>query len=157
MAEKTAGEILLAQLELDVQEVKAALLRDSCDVDAMEQLVARVVMRWWIGRMVKAPSIQIPAEEQKTRGMARAQAYAATLQIIKARSGPISTDALQMSVLGLTAQVDALWTLLMEAALVTACARQDYMDGSTNDLFERAKAVAQQVLMPGAHGSRRPV
>ena len=154
MAELSAGEILLSQLEYEVREAKQGLSDRGADPDALENLCAKVVMRWWVGRMVKQPDLDTPPDVLMERQKNRAQVYAHCTDLIKARSGPIDVNTLQMAVLGLSSQLDAVWSILIESALVTKSGRQDYMDGSANDLLVRAQAIAQRIVTPGEPGAK---
>jgi hypothetical protein len=153
MTERTAGEILLAQLEYDVLEAKRAVQEDPSS-EAIENLCTRVVQRWWLSRMVHEPEKPQDAQELQNRQRERAQSYALCAQIIKARSGPIDPESLQVSVLGLSAEINAIWAVLIDSALVTQNDRHNYMDGSAAELYGRVQGMASKIVMPGSNGSK---
>jgi len=160
MTERTAGEILLAQLEYDCQEAKEAVIRAiesgsvSDQAEAFENLSMRTVQRWWLSRMVKEPEKPLDAAELRQRQQDRASSYALCAQIIKARSGPIDPESLQVSVLGLSAEINAIWAVLIDSALVTQNDRHNYMDGSATELYGRVQGMAAKIVMPGSNGSK---
>lgn len=154
MAEHSAIEILAAQLEHEVIEAKAAIedLFGNGTSDALETLIDRCVKRWWLTRMLQKPKASLSNEEMTSRRDSRLKAFKLCTNTIVEKSGPIDPTSLQIGYLGMSAELNALWTLLIEAGLVTQDARHDYMDLATAELYQRVHANAQKILTPGANG-----
>lgn len=163
MSEASAAEILLAQLDLDVAEAKQALLRawsysddgaELASLDAFEQLAERVCVRWWVKRMANHRK-PIDAEAAAERGQRRAKVLAACVQGMIDHSGPIEINALQMSALALSSDINALWGCLIEAGMVTPELRQEYMDASVENTYQRVQDYAQKIVVANAPTSGR--
>ncbi len=143
MTEHTAAEILYAQLDHDVAEAKAdaesitniGLTR--CEVNAIERLAELVCKRWWIGRMTAKHPPPVDVTSLHDRMNHRTNAIIQMTQNMIDKAGPIDPTALQMQLLGMSAEVNALWGCLIEAGLMTPQNRQDYMDAAVAMLYKR--------------------
>jgi hypothetical protein len=165
VTERSTLDILLAQLECEVSQSKRALMRQLSDLgasggfecsgaaDALETLIDKCVKRWWLTRMVQKPGKPIDPVEMVARMNQRGNMLAECTRKIVAQSGPITPEALQIVAFGLSAQLDAIWALLIESALATQSSRQDYMDAATQELHSRVVSYAQKIVLAGANGS----
>jgi hypothetical protein len=144
----TAAEILAAQLEYEVAEAKLALFRDGqLDADVLEDMMERVVARWWLKKMPgKVPPQKATDRELTDRVANRMHHLGRCVMLMIDRSGPIEANALQVSVLGLSAELNALWGLLIELGLITQEGRQDYMDAGVANTVERVNKYSQAVV-----------
>src|SRR5580698_9755279 len=113
MAEKTAAQILHAQLDLEVGLAKSKVFEELVDcgippanstVEAMECLAEAVCRRWWLSRMVKTPE-PLPEKDSRDRMGWRMSMLAQATQEIINHSGGIENNALQMTLLGVSAEV----------------------------------------------------
>jgi hypothetical protein len=160
MTERTAAEILVAQLTFEVEEAKRAVAHELYDLPAingfdpatLETLIDRCVKRWWITRMASGPEKPMDPKQMAERRDQRMSALALCTRAIIERSGPVDPNALQVGFLGLSAELNALWSVLIDAALLTHASRQDYMDSAVAELYQRVHNDAQKVLTPGQIG-----
>lgn len=156
MSERTAAEILLAQLDHDVLLCKRDVLQqmELADfparpalADALETLAEKACMRWWIGRMAGQDHAPRDPAANRERMEVRAKVLGMCVQRMVERSGPIDANALQMSVLGISADVNALWGALIEAGMVTPEMRQQYLDQSVTNTYQRIEDYSQKIIL----------
>jgi hypothetical protein len=160
MTERTAAQILVAQLTFEVEEAKRSVAHELSDLPAingfdpatLETLIDRCVKRWWITRMASGPEKPLDQKALAERRDQRMAALALCTRAIIERSGPVDPNALQVGFLGLSAELNALWAVLIDAALLTHPLRQDYMDAAIAELYQRVHNDAQKVLTPGQIG-----
>lgn len=149
MPEYSAEQIAAAQLNVDVADAKEALdvglhgvrTHDTV-VDLIENLIGKVVMRWWFARIVKnkAAVSKINPKALEERRKVRAMTTIASCQIINAKTNkgaPPDALSLQMAILDLTANNNAIWQALIDAAIITPDVKQDYLDGGVAELYGR--------------------
>lgn len=161
MPERTAQEIASAQLNYDVAEAKIALDRllhgtsaGSTVIDAIENLIGKVVMRWWFARIVKnkAAHLMVDAGEIEGRRRVRALKLASIQQIIngKAYKGqPPDATSLQMVALDQQVANTAIWQALIDAAIISPDGKQQYLDDALDELERRTVNYASQLDLPG--------
>lgn len=151
---KNAVDILLAQADHEVAEAKAAL-NGSLIADEIETLVEKVVTRWWLGRMAASAGEDVdPVEAQTSHGQ-RLQLFAGAQALIQARTGAPTVEALQIGLLSASAELNALWALLTESALVTPAHRQNLLNMGAQDLYERVQEHAKKVVLATGNSARR--
>jgi hypothetical protein len=154
MAEKTAAELLYAQFDHDVATAKERLVghygggvQALAWVELMESMMESVIKRWWLKRMTSRHDLPVDVTELNDRMNHRTNAIVQMTQGIIEKSGPIEPTALQMQVLGMSAEVNALWGCLIEAGLMTPANRQDYMDAAIAMLYKRMQE-NPKIVMP---------
>ena len=165
--ERSVEEIASAQLEYDVAEARQALekllgLAAHDKVGAIESLIGRVVMRWWFARIVKNRENQasMSQESLESRRRVRAATLIAVGQAINSRAfrgEPPGNLDLQLAVLDVTAAQNAIWQALIDAAIISPQAKQDYLDGGVNELFGRVSAYAQRIDLINAGAAETQV
>jgi hypothetical protein len=143
MTEHTAAEILYAQLDHDVAQAKWKVNDRLYNgppfqrADEIESLCELVCKRWWIGRMTAKHPPPVDVTSLHDRMNHRTNAIIQMTQNMIDKAGPIDPTALQMQLLGMSAEVNALWGCLIEAGLMTPQNRQDYMDAAVAMLYKR--------------------
>lgn len=155
MTARTAAEILAAQCEADVKTWRAKIWAPFFTLDfmdALETFVEKVVVRWWIKRMV--PRDTMPAENMMERQQYRGQILNMCMHRIEERSGPIALPALQINLLGVSTDVQALWGMLIEAGICTPAMRQDYLDSAVGHLYAKVEDHAQKIQLATAQPTR---
>lgn len=151
MTERSAAEILLAQLNHEVAEAKADFARlDQPIADSLEVLIEKVCVRWWIGRMARREPEPQDAATRQARLDGRANMLHAAMRLIVERSGPISLDAVQINLLSTSAEIGALWNVLIECGIVTPAMRQDYLDEGVLQIFTKVEEHAQKLILAQA-------
>lgn len=158
MTERTAAEILSAQCEADVKTWRQKIWAPFFTLDymeALEEFVEKVVIRWWINRMVRRDTLPFNQEEAATRQQQRGQVLHGIMHRIMERSGPITMEAMQINLLGAATDVSAVWGALIEAGIVTPQMRQDYLDKAVMDLHARVEDHAQKIQLAVAQPRRR--
>lgn len=176
MLERSAEEIAAAQLNHDVTEAKRALLElvnETLDlpdgvvsgaaadqVDAIENLIGKTVMRWWFARIVKnkAAHLQINNDELEARRRVRATKLIACCTTIngKATAGnPPDNLQLQMAIMDLTAAQSAIWQALIDAAIISPDGKQQYLDTACDELYARVVGYASRLDLT-TQGPLRP-
>lgn len=146
------AEILHAKFDSEVQAAKTDFENLSkfgagAQAKAIETMIEAVVKRWWIGRMLKAKD---NTEDMQERMQNRMNALAGATQAIIRHSGAVDPNAMQMSLLGLSAELNALWGALIESGMFTPESRQDYFDASVGDLCRRVNEQCQKIVVPGS-------
>ena len=159
MAEKTAAELLTLQFEHDLAQARAdlycqffasGLAVDPLLIDAIDQYVERKLKLWWISRMGHSKDSPNPEELQK-RIQERTELLAKTTMVmLSGRS--VDGFQLQMGLLGLTADISALWGFLIELGLTTPELRQQYLNASINSLSATVHEQSQKIMV--ASGGR---
>lgn len=157
MAEHTAEQIAAAQLNYDVAEAKQNLDRalhgtgaGSSVVNAIETLIGKTVMRWWFARICKnkAALSQVDPKKLEERRRVRATTLIAACGIInsKANGGqaPHNLD-LQMGLMDLIANNNAIWQALFDAGIIAPDAKQDYLDAGVTELYNRVSGYSGQI------------
>lgn len=161
MTERTAAEIIFAQCEVDVAEAKAHVFKEFIEsglpvenstLDALEDLANKVTRRWWIAKMVKRPNPPVDTNDLLERMTHRTNALVALTQAIINRSGMIDPNSLQVSILGMSADINAVWGALIEAGLMTPANRQDYMDAAVGELYRRGMDECQKIVIASSGG-----
>jgi len=156
---RSAGDILSAQLEHDVLEAKAALTQELGwpleTVDAFENLIGKVVTRWWVERALRHHGELSLEDQLAERRQGRLQIMAQTVSMIQARVGAMDPLTAQITTLSNQAETQALWRALMEAGLVTESIRQDYLDEAVLNLQQKAAAHASKIHLASGNGSVR--
>jgi len=158
MTQLTAAEILCAHSEHEVAEAKLQLSRDFFTArcyDTIIDLTEKVILRWWVKRMVPRDRPERDQAAMQERSIARANILTLCMSRIVERSGPIKPEALQVNVLGVSADVNALWGMLIEAGICTPQMRQDYLDASVMNTYQRVEDQAQKIQLAAASGGRR--
>jgi hypothetical protein len=149
--ERSALQILAAQCEHEVEEAKKALgvamVGPSLQavVDALEQLDERVVRRWWIMRMAQKPPKAIPDAEWADHLKRRNALFALATDIQIKASGPINLTSMQIGLFGVVSQLDAIWKLLMEAAIASPQTRMVALDDAAQSLYARVHDFASKI------------
>lgn len=163
MTEKSAAAILLAQIDYEVAEAKAAVFREfqaagvpvvPSTVDALESLANTCIARWWVGRAGSDGAVKDPAAIQE-RMQTRSNVLARCVQLMIERSGPIDANALQMSTLGISADVNALWGALIEIGIFTPAIRQEYLDQAVANTYQRVVDHTQKIQLAQSVGRRQ--
>jgi hypothetical protein len=159
MPERSAAQILLAQLDYEVaqgkRELAAALGLDEAHpaVCAVENIAEKVCVRWWVSRMSRsdlAPQNEAQLEE---RTHSRAAALAMCVSRIVERSGPIDPNSLQLALLGMSSDISALWGVLIESGMLTQATRQEYLDAAVQNTFAKVEDYSQKIVLANApHG-----
>ena len=153
---KELAEVLHAQFTQQVLQAKEridglAAVQDVRVSDAIEELCDAAIKRWWIGRMLEADfKGEIP--DMQNRMQQRMQALVSATQAMVNHSGNVDPNSLQISVLGISAELNGLWGALIEAGILTPAARQDYMDASVIELHNRVKESCSKIVI--ASGSK---
>jgi hypothetical protein len=151
MRESTAAELLFAQLTFEVEQAKMAFTEGNAWppewVDMFQDLVEKIVKRWWIGKMVQRPNPVVDMQGLGERMIHRTNALVGLTQAIINRSGSVDPNSLQVSVLGMSAEINAVWGALIEAGLMTPANRQDYMDAAVSELYKRGMDECQKIIM----------
>lgn len=162
MPEYSAEQIAAAQLNVDVEEAKEHLHDVLAPrkpgegntgkylVDAFENLIGKVVMRWWFARIVKnkAAVSKVDQKALEERRKVRALTTIASCQIINGKTNkgaPPDALQLQMAILDLTANNNAIWQALIDAAIITPDVKQDYLDGGVAELYGRVTNYAGKI------------
>ncbi len=171
MAEKSAEEIMAAQLDYDAAEAKLSVVRAIINIslnperaraiaDAIEAFVGRLVMRWWFARIKRNRETVLREDQKQTeaRRRARAAVYIACCQSINAKTGVgqngPSTVELQMALLDLTASMRALWQVAADAGIVDPNAKQDYLDAGAAEIWNQVEQHGS-TLAPARAGTPR--
>jgi hypothetical protein len=141
---------MAAQCEVEVKEARQKIWAPFFTLDYMEALevfVEKVIVRWWISRMLRRDSVEVDAEQAAQRQQQRGQVLHGIMHRIQERSGPIKIEALQINLLGAATDVSAVWGALIEAGIVTPQMRQDYLDKAVMDLAQRVEDHAQKIQL----------
>ena len=172
MAERSPQEIAAAQLNIDVEEAKRhileMLLDDSSEtrtgfVESVENLIGKVVMRWWFARIVKNSVAQgrVNPHEIEERRRQRALHLISAAEVVNSKSfkgEPPDARSLQLSIFDLACAQNALWQALIDAAIIHPDTKQDYLDGGVREFTERVGAYASRLDLGSAapgQGSKR--
>ena len=158
MTEHSAQEILSLQLAHDVDEAKRALTRwldelettNDAGVDAIENLIGKVITRWWLERAIKNSKTDAAKPEYEERRMHRIHILADCVATIIAKSGqPVDPQTLHISLLANQVDTHAIWNALIEAGITNHEAKQAYLDGAAIDMHSRVKAYANKIILAG--------
>jgi hypothetical protein len=155
MPERSAAEILLAQLDYEVSIAKNELSKhiELPAVCAVADLAEKVCLRWWISRMANTDLTPQSEEQLSERTHSRAAALAMCVARIVERSGPIDTNSLQLALLGMSSDISALWGVLIESGMITQALRQEYLDASVQQTFAKVEDYSQKIVLANApHG-----
>lgn len=156
MGEKTAAELMVAQLEYDVAEAKQVLMRELRPparedskpiVEAIDNLMAKSVMRWWLGRIALASKSKLSAEEYRARSNARLNLVGEMVNRIKTRSGETSIESLQLQIVGLSCELQGVWGLLEYMAFTDQADRQEWLDHGVAEMHERVTGMAAKLVV----------
>lgn len=161
MPERSAEQIAAELLNADVAEAKNNLRHRALEffkgrggsdvfVDAFENLIGKVIMRWWFARIVKnkAAVSKVDQKALEERRKVRALTTIASCQIINGKTNkgaPPDALQLQMAILDLTANNNAIWQALIDAAIITPDVKQDYLDGGVAELYGRVTDYAGKI------------
>jgi hypothetical protein len=151
---KELASVLHANFNQQVQQAKERIgsFEDARLADALEHLCDAVVKRWWVGRVLDADTAYKGTENMQERMNHRMQCLVGATQAMVNHSGNVDPNSLQVSVLGLSAELNGLWGALIEAGILTPAARQDYMDAAVIELQARVKESCKKILI--AAGSK---
>lgn len=154
MTEHTAEELMAIQLDAEVAEAKIAV---GTGADLIEELILKVVARWWFHRAMNAATQQVSAQQMEERRQLRIQALLHCVNTITAKSGPIDATSSQMSVLAMQSECAAIWSALIQAGIVSNDIKQDLLDGGIADLMARVHSYSQKILIatPNANGQAK--
>lgn len=146
--EKSASEILVAQLDVEIAELKRSYLGTefSTLADTLQTLIEKILTRWWVSRINKQPQ-PTSTKQMQERTANRMAVLRKCVDTIIERSGPIDLNALQMSALGMSAELNSLWGLLIELGLITPEGRQDYLDAGVENTYTRIMEYARQITL----------
>ena len=148
MAELSAAEILHAQLNHEVAEAKATF--DPELGSAVENLAEAVCRRWWLSRMLKRHDAPADVSDLRERMNKRMQALEGAVKAMITQTGGVDIGAMQVLVLSMSAEVNALWGALIESGMMTPSNRQDYMDQAVENLCKRVNEQARKIMVPGS-------
>ena len=146
MAERSVEQIAAAQLNFDVAQAKETLryqletAGSTRLVDAIENLIGKVVIRWWFARICKNKAAltkldqKAIEERRKVRGVALIAACATINEKANGGKAPANLD-LQMGMMNLMAENRALWQAMYDAGIIHPDAKQDYLDDGVSELY----------------------
>ena len=117
MAELSAAEILHAQLTYEVEQAKANALNlapfPTNQMEAIENLAEAVCRRWWLSRMLKKHDGPTDVSDLRERMNKRMQALEGAVKAMITQTGGVDIGAMQVLVLSMSAEVNALWGALI--------------------------------------------
>ena len=157
MAEKTAAELLHAQLSHEATEAREAFLAHMHGVasdetlgTALDTYVEKAIQKWWVGRSLGTAHHAKGAEERAGKRM-QILAHMVNLSVSMA-GGNIDLGQLMMGQMGNMAEMNALWGTLIEIGLVTPEIRQEYIDLCLNSMAHAMQEQSKKIVVAG--GSR---
>lgn len=144
---KSAAEILHAQLDFEVAQAKECFPGKAGE--NVENLAEAVCRRWWLSRMLKKPEAPA-AEDIQARMGKRMEALEKAVVAMIRQAGGVDIGAMQVLVLSMSAEVNALWGALIESGMMTPSNRQDYMDQAVENLCKRVNEQASKIMVAGS-------
>jgi hypothetical protein len=153
---KALLDLCEAEVHLAAQSLAACAGLGKEAVDEIVELCDLVCERWWLRRVADASGPRKGEEAYRQRAMERMQVAAKVSEIAITKSGPISTESLQVVFFAMNARVDALWAVLIELGLVSQDQMHARLDAATQDLYARAVKHGQKILLSTPDGHVRP-
>lgn len=168
MSEKSPEEIMAAQLDYDAAEAKQSAIaafagvalnpgRARRVVDALENLVGKLIMRWWFARIKKARELplRLSPVEIEARRRARAAVIMSCCAAINTKTkidptkGPSNLE-LQVGIVDLSAAMRAIWQAMIDAGIIDPNAKQDYLDAGVTEIWSQVESHGQSIAPAGA-------